>query len=281
MILGEILLVTGVSGTTWTVTRGVEGTQPVTCLAGTVVDHILTAGALDQIKADLVSIGTYANLPTPGTNRVGDLYIPTDSFYDLIRYNGTSWDHFRNGRLLIPPVNSAFTWANQANGTVTGAYGGVVGISQDAIGGQMQIRYMTAPATPYTITTGFLAHYWQYNYSSVGIGWRSSSGQFATGNVGWNNGWVFRPYKWNSAISYNSDYGQIPIPPAMVHGPIIWLQMFDNGTNRGWNFSSNGTNWTNIRTDSRTDFCSPDNVMFCWGDLSAQVGITLLHWSVT
>lgn len=54
IIEDEILLVTGVSGTTFTVTRGIEGTSAVGHGDGTVVRHILTAGAMDQFRTDLV-----------------------------------------------------------------------------------------------------------------------------------------------------------------------------------------------------------------------------------
>lgn len=42
----EKMLVTNVSGTTWTVTRGAEGTTPVTHVSGFTVQHVVTAGAL-------------------------------------------------------------------------------------------------------------------------------------------------------------------------------------------------------------------------------------------
>ena len=55
----EILLVLGVAGTTFTVTRGVEGTSNVSHLSGALVTQILTSGALTQFGTDL--------LATPGT----------------------------------------------------------------------------------------------------------------------------------------------------------------------------------------------------------------------
>ena len=52
LIESEILLVTVVAGTTFTVTRGAEGTTGVGHADGSTVTHILTAGALEQLKAD-------------------------------------------------------------------------------------------------------------------------------------------------------------------------------------------------------------------------------------
>ena len=280
LILGEIMLVTAVSGTTWTVTRNVENTQPITAPISTNVDFIFTAGALDQMRADIVSVGTYASLPAPGTNKVGDLYVPTDSFYDFLRYNGSSWDHFRNGRQLTPPDNSLFSWDNQGAATIDTTYGGVIGFSSTATG--HHVRYKTAPATPYIITTAFLAHYLQSNYNTVGIGFRDSSGKLAICGVGYSTGWRLRMYKWSSATTYNSVYAEVLIPPMLVHGPIIWMQLTNDGTNCAFNVSSNGINWTTMQTFSNTDYVNASGahqVHFCWGDIaSSDVGITMLHW---
>jgi hypothetical protein len=42
----ELMLCTGVSGTTFTVTRGVEGTTAAAHAAGTPIAHVMTAGSL-------------------------------------------------------------------------------------------------------------------------------------------------------------------------------------------------------------------------------------------
>ena len=48
----EIMIVTGISGTTWTVTRGVEGTSAVAHSSGATVVLVLTAGSLPQLWRD-------------------------------------------------------------------------------------------------------------------------------------------------------------------------------------------------------------------------------------
>jgi Pectate lyase superfamily protein len=47
----EMILVTNVSGTTWTVTRGAESTTPVAHTAGFTVYQVVTAGAYAQLRA--------------------------------------------------------------------------------------------------------------------------------------------------------------------------------------------------------------------------------------
>jgi len=53
LVENEIMLVTGVAGTTFTVTRGAEGTTAVSHNNGATVTAILTQGALAQFKDDI------------------------------------------------------------------------------------------------------------------------------------------------------------------------------------------------------------------------------------
>jgi hypothetical protein len=57
----EIMLVTGVAGTTWTVTRGQESTTAASHSSGAIVVHVLTAGALTVLfgeKEPVIAAGT-------------------------------------------------------------------------------------------------------------------------------------------------------------------------------------------------------------------------------
>jgi hypothetical protein len=55
----EIMAVTNVSGSTWTVTRGAEGSTPVTHSAGFTVQQVMTAGWLGSVVAPVNSPGAY------------------------------------------------------------------------------------------------------------------------------------------------------------------------------------------------------------------------------
>jgi len=64
----ELLLVTGVTGNTWAVTRGAEGTSPAPHSQNAVVTAVLTAGALAElraeIEAELLTAGSLATTTT-------------------------------------------------------------------------------------------------------------------------------------------------------------------------------------------------------------------------
>lgn len=84
----ELLLVTAVSGTTWTVARGQESTTAATAISGAAVTEVLTAGALAAFRSDSISSGTHSARPTAGV--AGRLYLETDTFTTFLD-NGSSW----------------------------------------------------------------------------------------------------------------------------------------------------------------------------------------------
>jgi hypothetical protein len=53
--ISEIILVTNVSGTTWTVTRGAESTTPVTHAAGFTIVQVVTAGFLGGLPQSVTA----------------------------------------------------------------------------------------------------------------------------------------------------------------------------------------------------------------------------------
>ena len=65
----ELMLVTGVSGATWTISRGIEGTTAAGHIAGTAVVAVLTGGALDEMRAEIeaehLTAGSLATTTTP------------------------------------------------------------------------------------------------------------------------------------------------------------------------------------------------------------------------
>jgi len=93
MIDSEIMIVTNiVSGTTFTVTRGAEGTTAVAHSNGATVEHILTAGAIQQFRSDTIQSGSaYSSLPTAGV--AGRVFLPNNGMA-IFQDNGTSWNSF-------------------------------------------------------------------------------------------------------------------------------------------------------------------------------------------
>lgn len=94
----ELMVVTAVSGTTFTVTRGAEGTTATSHTSGVTVSGVLTAGALAQYRADIVQAGAIGSRPSAGN--AGTLYL-TDGA--ISRDNGSAWVDYGPVRQLTPP----------------------------------------------------------------------------------------------------------------------------------------------------------------------------------
>lgn len=88
-IESELLRVTGVSGSDFTVTRGTEGTAATGHLSGVAVIGVVTAGVLDILRAEMYQVGPMANRPSLA--REGTVYAANDANYRW-RYRSGGWD---------------------------------------------------------------------------------------------------------------------------------------------------------------------------------------------
>lgn len=118
IIDSEIMLVTNVSGNTFTVTRGSESTVAVAHNSGATVTQIVTAAAIQTCQTTL---GTWSNRPSAGN--AGRRYIPSDQGFECID-DGTNWRPVVEGMLMTSPPTVAgggWTWVNQAGSSVSQA----------------------------------------------------------------------------------------------------------------------------------------------------------------
>lgn len=174
----EIIIITANGNTTtWTATRGAEGTSNVSHSSGATVTVVQTAGSFEQAIADRVRTGTYANLPATSDALTGHLYIPTDSFYDNFRFNGSAWIPYRNGRALTLPPTSGWTWDNQDSATVDFTTGAMrIKKLHTAAKDRLSMQHRAIPSVPYVIKAKILAHLGSLSSDvSVGPAFRQSS----------------------------------------------------------------------------------------------------------
>jgi len=143
MIDNEIMIVTaGFGTTTWTITRAAEGTTAAAHNAATAVVHILTSGAIDQIRADQMRVLTWAQFQalTATDYKTGDRVFISDSVHNAIR-TSTGWVyHLKiNGTRSVP-----FTVTNQTT-TLGGSIDNIAtSFTANAFG--------TPPSLPFYIT---------------------------------------------------------------------------------------------------------------------------------
>lgn len=281
----EIMLVTNVSGTTWTVTRAVESTTAASHSNGATINHILTAGALDTLLKEQQGYGTLASRPS--SPKEGMIYFPSDSIYDKFRYNGSSWDAWYRGALVTePPAISNWAWVNQGTSSADETYGGIHLTGVADVGASIRLLKRTAPATPYTVTGAIVPHIpHASNYTQCGVGFRESgTGKIIVfGYTSANGGFFWNTGKYNSATSFSASYTNPSIDDA-IDRSMLWFQLSADGTNLIFRTSSNGKYWRQFDSRAKADFftTAPDEFfIFTDANSSSKVGhMTLVSWKV-
>ena len=284
----EICIVTAVAFSTftpatWTVTRAAEGTTAATYAIGTRIDFFITQQSLMNIFGDSHRTDVIANYKfTPP--RKGDIFIPQNSMYTMLVYDGDKWIFLINGRAMTPPNvdNWILDSRSDANCTATIA-NNYLRLADPATAYGIHTLYRPAPATPYKFTVAVLAEFFVTGHASVGIGWKSNSGQYTIwGDGSYYGNWYERYYRFNAYNNYNGDYMSAQVNPIWQHGPLMWMRLSDDGTTKAILISSNGVTWIHRYDLARTDFMSPDNIALQISDANGPpLALNVVHMEIS
>lgn len=224
----EILKVTAVSGTTFTVSRADGGTTAASHTSGVAVTGIITKECLTEFRADQILSDTVANKPAAGVN--GRIYLPTDGTF-LHRDTGSVWSPYGPVFPCSPPVDAGFTWLSQGSCTVSSSNEGVF-LAVPSNGGSDIIRgrYISAPSTPYSITIGF-TYMSRLNSGATGIPVfflrENGTGKLTSIAIGESdNGWTIRVFNHSSNTAFSSQLSQ----KYNIGSSPVWLRISNNGT---------------------------------------------------
>lgn len=275
----EILLVTGVSGTTFTVTRGAEGSVAAAHSGGAVVTQIITKGSLEALPAKFRTRSTFAGRDAAALP--GKLHLPTDGV-SMARDTGSLW--VPRGLIwpLTPVDDGDFAWVNQGSATIS-TDKGISHLSAPATAGeQPRIRVMSAPATPYVATALVQVFSRIVSYAHAGLLFRNSGdnklhafsiGHDATGEIV-----RMASHKYTNTTTWSAYYNEIRWP----HRGPLWLRIADNGTNRICSYSLDGVNFLVFHSVGRTDHLTADQIGFYANSNNGSypIGITLYSWKV-
>lgn len=266
----ELMLVTAVSGTTFTVVRGAEGTTGAVHSAGIPVLQVVTAGGFAESMYDYLPM-----------SRAGDAAGRPPLF---------SMTNDTGGVLN----SGSFTWINQGTASVVNLtpHGMSFTIPQSSgASTDLRLYVRTAPSTPYTITTA-ISHSASGTVSnSTDIPWAGLTfREAATGKLR-----LVRqhPQPHTAVIPYTNETTPLSADldvVASIDTYVHYLQIEDNGTTLFFRRSNNGILWEDLFSVARTDHftTAPDQVGIAlsgrWGS-STGIGTDhkahVLHWSET
>ena len=252
-IESEILTVTGISGSTFTVVRGEEGTSAAAHADTTDVAHVVTGGSLDRAWQD--SMGAdYTN-------------------------------GYPFNRILAEGVTKAaadFTWHNQGSATCIDADDGGLLMTTGASEASRQIRgkYLTAPATPWACIA----------YIHLGAGMASGSSGTAGGlfigesdtsklyalGLRTDSIWLHRM---TNSTTYSADVDSYIDNEAEE----IWLKLADDGTDIEGFVSYNGYDWVECFDEGNGSYMTsagPDRIGFFMenGSADADAQVYFKSW---
>jgi hypothetical protein len=245
LVDSEIMLVTGVSSNTLTVTRGIEGTSATTHDDGSAVTHMVSLGGLEQFHRDW-------NHP-------------------LFNDAGQTPHQLLNGTTTLTATD--FTQVNFTNCTATDETVGPILLEHAAQGATNDVGMLvrSAPTAPWAqpITIGFICNSLNNNGSFIGMGpviRDSSSGEFyffqlriEDPNAGagrWGNRVMVQTY--DNPTTTNT----IVITTTNWSGGsgVVWMQIEDDNTNLIFRLSADGQNFIELGTQARAGFLTPDQV---------------------
>lgn len=287
----EIMLVTAVSGTTFTVTRGSESTSAVSHISGVTVTHIITKGGWDARDSDNVSTGAVASRTS--AERAGRLYLPTDGPV-LFRDSGSAWVPYGPICVLESPPSSGWSWVNQQSASITSdSFGEYLEQTASSGTGQINARTRTpALSAPYTVEIGFIPQATPTTNCDAGFIFRRAGagtdqnkiqayffGQQATTNL------RAACDKYTSATTFSANLSNLLPAEIMARSPIIWWKMVNDGTNLVWSYSNTGKySWTQLHTVAISNHFSsnsPDEIGFavrCPNTAGARSAIHVVSW---
>lgn len=293
LIDSELIRVVSVSGTTFTVSRGVEGTTAASHSSGATVTQVLSRDGLLSLGSQIHASDSYFALPS--SSIPGRTFWPTNGS-TLFRDDGSLWHPFGPSFPMTSLIDSQFSWVNQGSATLDLSHGGaILATPAGAATDNLHLRMKTIPSAPYTITMACIPLIpFPSNFNACGLALRDSgTGKIITFAVSSDStqvptNLVLSGIKWTDATTFSAFYTLTPTAAADYAslvgfrlGPCLWLQIKDDNSNRSLRISNDGISFQSLHSVGRTDFITPDQIGFFVNQQNASFGLSLnvLSWT--
>lgn len=234
-----------------------------------------------------ISAGTFGSLP--GSPSSGQLYLFTNSLYDMAIYQSSAWVYLKDGKSLTPP--SGFSWMNQSTATVTTANGGENVLSAvGANANNVNFRYVAYPTPSFTRTLACrISLFGVGGHGSVncnaGIALSDGTKMLIFGFYGiGSSGQVTLIYNSGPSVT-NINANVFSAINYWIPGEgLVWLRMDDGVTTsakRTFFISFDGETFIQIYQESNTQFLTPTRIgYYTLGyDTDAFAQLWAVHWA--
>lgn len=256
----ETMLVTSVSGTTFTVTRGTEGTTAVAHSSGTIVKAITTEAVLRDYWRER-----------------------------WVHGNGTPNMSITNPVSQLRATTSDFTWVNQGTSTATDRNGNIVlNVQTNVSGDQFRGLFITAPSPPYAIiaainicceTGGTLTTNAPFPQAELVFRESSTSKLFPITilpRADETDRTNVQVKTMTNATTFLAN--KVHTPWSFGRGP-MWLKIEDDNTDLKFHVGINGLDWVQIFSETRTTHMAggPNQVGFGFNQSGNNNNVALME----
>lgn len=243
-IESEIMIVTAVSGTTWTVTRAAEGTTGTSHNSGTIVNHALTAAGLAQGFVDYSpTVTTWASRPTATIGR-SKITMFTDSPYTQLDNGSTlsyNLGHFHN--VSPPGLVSGLGYYNSTSAASLSTSTGSIAIKTAS---NAPLYYGKSMPSPSAFDIKAMLHFAipTLNYCSFGLFIGDGSGKVMIIHCTYAGGYIAEALYYNASWgSFGGAFGSSATERGF-HGQPIWFRITNTiNSERQYLWSHDGKNW--------------------------------------
>lgn len=282
---GEILIVTGVAGTTFTISRGAEGTTAATHSSGATVIHLLTKAGLEARVANRFISDLYDNKPVAGVK--GRLFLPTDGMF-LEYDDGAAWHQYGPYRRLKAPPQTGWSWVNQGSATAT--FTGSALILEDpelnttSPQVRLYMRWLNSGTTK--LDMAFTYNGLATDTTFIGIAMRCIGGTDDGNFTVWglrqaasSNYPMLHLQNYTSATAYE---GSTPSFDGRNLWParLFWFRFEWAGNYKRYYYSQDGVNWIKWYEQTFYDSSYPMQYGICIDPVNnaEKVSMSLVHW---
>lgn len=215
----------------------------------------------------------------------GGVNIPSGQTYNINgsphTHAGGGGDIFGFGTLTDPPAIADWTAMNTSAGWAAQVANNKLHMQHTGQGGDvLRGYYRTKPATP-KVTCAFMAMRNQGNgaWQQIGL-FVYDNNNNKTRSFLLNASGNFIGENWNGAGTSDAGGGSIEDCTAgFFQGPLVWMQIEEEVTNRIIRISPNGVYWIDILSEAKTTYATTTHIGFGIYDTGTQISVaTLVHW---
>lgn len=258
LVDSELMLVTGVAGTTFTVTRGVEGTSAAAHSAGAQATAVLTKSGFDTILSEMQQLGALASRPV--AEKAGRVYLGSD-FPIRHRDTGAAWTPYYADRQLTLPIPGDYAWTH-GGGTATDTTitngPTFLKVTSTGSGDKMSLFLKNVPTAPYSVTATFIPLFSPTSISYCGMCLYDGTKVLVFDIILASNIWSMKGTKFTNITTFSADYFNSQGMP--INTNPVTMKIEDDNSNRILSYSNDGINFVQVHSVGRTDFLTPTKI---------------------